>query len=106
MQPFATPQHPFFPLLILPGLAVAIVVLIWLFNRILLWMDDHDWILIPNRDAIRNTQQKALDPFLESQAIVEPSKKHLVQAKRRAKRSIVRASPAGDSPNRDNESLR
>jgi hypothetical protein len=106
VHPIATPQHPFFPLLILPGLVVTIVVLIWLLNRILFWMDEKDWVLIPNREAIRTNQQRLLDPFLESQALVEPSKRHLVEAKRRAKRSIVRANPAGDSPNRDNESLR
>lgn len=106
MHPIATPQHPFFPLLVLPGLAVAVVFLLWAMNRILLWMDDKDWILIPNREAIRSNQQRLLDPFLESQALVEPSKRHLIQAKRRAKRSSVRANPAGDSPNRDIDSLR
>jgi hypothetical protein len=69
------------------------LVLIWIFNRILLWMDDKDWILIPNRDAIRSNQQRALDPFLESQAIVEPSKRHLVKAKRQEKRTRIRIVP-------------
>jgi len=50
-------------------------------NRLLVWMDEKDWILIPNQEAMKNTERGVLQGFLELQAIIEPAKRHVIQQK-------------------------
>ena len=58
--------------------AVAAVALRGL-NRLLVWMDQKDWILIPNREALKNADRSVLRGFLDLQAIIEPDKRHVIQ---------------------------
>ena len=48
-------------------------------NRLLVWMDQKDWILIPNREALKNADRSLLRGFLDMQAIIEPAKRHVIQ---------------------------
>lgn len=70
-----------FKLELLAGALLFVPVLIWIFNRILLWMDAHSWIIIPNKEALRNAEVSAMKPLLEIQAMVEPAKRHVIKAK-------------------------
>ena len=48
-------------------------------NRLLVWMDEKDWILIPNREAVKHAERSLARGFLDVQAIIEPSKRHVIQ---------------------------
>ncbi len=61
------------------GIVVMALVLIRGFNKLLLWMDDKDWILLPNREAVQNADTRLLRAFLDAQAVVEPDKRKLVR---------------------------
>lgn len=50
-------------------------------QRLLLWMDEKDWIVIPNSEAVRNADRAQLRALLEAQAVVEPAKKHAIERK-------------------------
>ena len=52
--------------------AIGFLVLILVLSRgvdiLLIWMDKHDWILIPNQDAIRNSNDRFGRMLTELQA--------------------------------------
>lgn len=49
-------------------------------DRLLRWMDDHDWIVVPNRDAARNSDRFA-NLFIELQSVAEPAKRQIIKKK-------------------------
>lgn len=63
------------------GLFLLILVLTKGLNRLLLWADAKDWILIPNRDAVQNAEARFLEGLMEIQALVEPAKRHVIDKK-------------------------
>lgn len=50
-------------------------------DRLLRWMDDKDWILLPNRDAVNNAESRLLHGLMEIQAYVEPAKRNIIRQK-------------------------
>lgn len=86
-----------FKLELLAGALLFAPVLIWILNRILLWMDAHSWIIIPNKEALRSAEVSAMKPLLEIQALVEPAKRHLIKARESEELRRDQAEQ-GDSP--------
>lgn len=59
------------------GFFVLILVLTRGVDILLIWMDKQDWILIPNQDAIRNSNDRVGRMLTELQAYVEPAKRQI-----------------------------
>ncbi len=75
--------------------------LLWQLNRALLWMDEKDWILLPNREAARNGNSNLLNGWLEVQAIVEPAKRNVVKVRAERKDTKLEVEEKGDGPTPD-----
>ncbi len=83
------------------GGVIAVFVLFLLISRgverLLRWMDDKDWILIPNREAMNNAESRMMRMFMEIQAYVEPAKRNVIRQKE--ERSLKKVEdPSGDDP--------
>lgn len=63
------------------GIAVLVLLLLKGVNQLLLWMDAKDWILIPNKEAVRNDDARLANFLLQAQQLVEPAKRHVVKEK-------------------------
>ena len=63
------------------GIAVLVLLLLKGVNRLLLWMDAKDWILIPNQDAVRNFDARFAHFLVQAQQLAEPAKRHVIQEK-------------------------
>lgn len=63
------------------GIAVLVLLLLKGVNQLLLWMDAKDWILIPNKEAIRNCDARLASLLLHAQQLAEPAKRHVVEQK-------------------------
>lgn len=63
------------------GLLIMVLLATRGLNRLLLWADAKDWILIPNKDAVRNADSRFLEGLMEIQAIVEPDKRYVLEQK-------------------------
>ncbi len=61
------------------GMAVLVLLLLKGVNQLLLWMDAKDWILIPNKEAVRNYDARLANFLLQAQQLAEPAKRHVVQ---------------------------
>ena len=93
-----------FPPIRTPGdLAIAILalfggvgLLIWLFSLALRWMDDRGWIILSNRTSMYRSVGNAV---LEVQSALEPSKKHVLEMKRKETQKKIQAD-SGD-PNHE-----
>lgn len=71
------------PLGVIAGLLTLVVfirLLLWCLNNLLLWMDQKDWILIPNAEAIQAADSAIARMALEVQALYEPAKRHMIEA--------------------------
>jgi hypothetical protein len=86
-------------LTLLLGAVVLVLVLTRGLSWLLLWMDSHDWILIPNREAVRNANRELLKPFVEIQSYAEPSKLHLLKWREQQQTRREDATNEGDPPN-------
>lgn len=79
------------------GFFVLILVLSRGLNMLLIWMDKHDWILIPNQDAIRNSTDRFGRALTELQAYAEPAKRQ-TNLKKEADELKREQDDSGDSP--------
>jgi len=81
--------------------AIGFLVLILVLSRgvdiLLIWMDKHDWILIPNQDAIRNSNERFGRMLTELQAYAEPAKRQINRRKEKDKLKREQ-DDSGDSP--------
>lgn len=61
------------------GFLAFLLILMKGLNWLLLWMDDKDWILIPNQEAVKNADARLLNALLNVQAIAEPAKRQVLK---------------------------
>ncbi|WP_031499920.1 hypothetical protein [Bryobacter aggregatus] len=71
--------------------------LAWGLNRMLLWMDYRDWILIPNEEATRGVDRALARMAIEVQAIYEPAKLYLLETEA-ARQDQTDADESGGAP--------
>ena len=80
-------------LIVVGGVAVALVVGVFLFDRIMLWMEARGWVYWrmtqPNRSG-------AGSAFLELQSMLEPDRKYVLEARRQEEESVEQRDAQGD----------
>lgn len=89
------------PLGLIAGLLLAFVFvrfLVWGLNAILVWMDWHDWILIPNKHGMAAADAVLARMALEAQAVYEPGKKHLLEAEAKRQDMTSVTEQGGSAP--------
>lgn len=75
------------------GLAATVALAVYALDRLALWMEERGWLYY--RKTKRRTGADLGNAFLEIQAMVDPGKKHVLEARREEKQE---QSESGDPP--------